>query len=155
LEYIDVNFILRYLEKRCLVNIIIFHGTLKIGIIIGNPYLLILLGLQQLNLIFSFLILTLTIFSFILANTNPKTLTILYSSSLSTISTKYPNISPSHAPLYCFHHTLLFLFLSIQFLLLFPSFSRSQSFLPHPIHIFLSREQIAKFITSISSDTVF
>ena len=95
-------------------------------------------------------------FSFILANTNPKTLTILYSSSLSTISTKYPNISPSHAPLYCFHHTLPFIFLYIQFLLLlFPSFSRSQSFLPHPIHIFLSREQIAYLITSISSDTVF
>jgi len=26
----------RYLKKRCLFNIIIFQGTLKIGIVIGN-----------------------------------------------------------------------------------------------------------------------
>jgi len=36
LEYEDENFITRYLEKICLVNFIIFLGTIKIGIIIGN-----------------------------------------------------------------------------------------------------------------------
>jgi len=37
LEYKDMNFIPRYFKKkRCLVNIIIFQGTLKIRNIIGN-----------------------------------------------------------------------------------------------------------------------
>jgi len=36
LEYKDGNFIPRYLGKICLVNFIIFLGTIKIGIIIGN-----------------------------------------------------------------------------------------------------------------------
>ena len=34
--YKDENFILRYLEKICLVNFIIFLGTIQIGIIIGH-----------------------------------------------------------------------------------------------------------------------
>jgi len=36
LEYKDENFIPRYLGKIYLVNFIIFLGTIKIGIIIGN-----------------------------------------------------------------------------------------------------------------------
>jgi len=36
LKHKDENFIPRYIEKRCLFNIIIFPGTIKIDIIISN-----------------------------------------------------------------------------------------------------------------------